>query len=309
MFSGKVLATLMVLSIIIPCYKSESTLAECLDSILAQDLDHSDFEVIVVESGTPTSTGSEHKTGNMTFLKREGQLFAGEARNLGAKVARGEFLLFIDADMTLSPRALKKTVDKLKSNPQQVIAAAIDVLQEDRRVISMAELFFEFSEVTRFSNRKPRNWLPSYFLGLSAPEFHKHQGFSSLRSSQDVELTWRLYREGCQLALAHDILVFHRSQAGLKDLLRKAYRFGRAAILLRRKGVRSQNIFLDNPQLFFWLLPFFCLFKLGKLFVINTTYNFRGYKLWLLAAFPLVVMLWGSWAFGATIETLFPKRN
>jgi glycosyltransferase involved in cell wall biosynthesis len=299
----------MVLSIIIPCYNSESTLPQCLNSILSQKLDNVDFEVIVVESGTPASKKSGPYPDKVIHLKRENQLFAGEARNLGAETARGEFLLFIDADITLSPGALNQAIDRLRSNPQQVIAAAMDVSPEDRNITSMTELFFEFSEATRFSNRKPRNWLPSYFLGLSTTEFHKQQGFSSLRSSQDVEFTWRLFRGGCQLALAHDILVFHRSQAGIHELFRKAYRFGRAAILLRRKGVRSQNVFLNNPQLFYFFIPFFCLFKLSKLFVMNTAYNFRGYGLWLLAASPLILMIWGSWAFGAAIETWFPKRN
>lgn len=90
----------MKISIIIPVYRVEAYLGECIDSILCQE--HSDFEVILVDDGSPDRCGAicdeyaaaDHRV--KVIHKENGG--ASDARNCGMTQANGEYVLFMDGD-------------------------------------------------------------------------------------------------------------------------------------------------------------------------------------------------------------------
>ncbi len=87
------------ISVIVPVFNVEAYLAQCLDSILAQD--HPSFEIIVVDDGsTDGSAGILESYAGADRLRAIRQANAGlsEARNTGLLHARGEFVCFIDSD-------------------------------------------------------------------------------------------------------------------------------------------------------------------------------------------------------------------
>ena len=84
----------MKLSVIIPVYKAEKYLGECVDSVLAQTMD--DFEIILVNDGSPDRSGEimadyaarfPEKIRTLT-LENGGQ---GRARNFGIDMAEASF--------------------------------------------------------------------------------------------------------------------------------------------------------------------------------------------------------------------------
>ena len=90
----------MKFSIIIPCYKVEQYLHQCVDSVLAQT--YEDYEVILVDDGSPDNSPAicdeyGKKTDKVKVIhKPNGGL--SDARNAGLDMARGEFVLFLDSD-------------------------------------------------------------------------------------------------------------------------------------------------------------------------------------------------------------------
>lgn len=97
----------MKLSIVVPIYNVENYLKDCLDSILKQNVDLNDIEVILVNDGSTDTSGSIAKT----YVSRNPDLFfyfekinggLSDARNFGMKKARGDFLMFLDSDDKLS---------------------------------------------------------------------------------------------------------------------------------------------------------------------------------------------------------------
>lgn len=90
----------MKFSIIIPCYKVEQYLHQCVDSVLAQT--YEDYEVILVDDGSPDNSPAicdeyGKKTDKVKVIhKPNGGL--SDARNTGLDMARGEFVLFLDSD-------------------------------------------------------------------------------------------------------------------------------------------------------------------------------------------------------------------
>lgn len=90
----------MTISIIIPVYNKTEYLKECLKSALGQTED--DLEVICVDDGSTDGSAEivERFAGNDRRIRiiRQPNLGAGAARNAGIKVARGEYIAFLDAD-------------------------------------------------------------------------------------------------------------------------------------------------------------------------------------------------------------------
>ena len=106
----------MKLSIIIPIYNVQDYLAACLDSAIVPDLP--DYEIIAVNDGSTDGSAGvlEDYVRRCPALIRalttpNGGL--GHARNTGIAAARGDYLLFLDSDDTLSPGAVREMLDCL----------------------------------------------------------------------------------------------------------------------------------------------------------------------------------------------------
>lgn len=107
------------ISVIVPVYKVEKYIGECINSILAQTFKN--FELILVDDGSPDKSGeicdSYAKKDNRikVFHKKNGGVSS--ARNFGIDKAVGEWLCFIDSDDTILPTYLEDfELDKVKSD-------------------------------------------------------------------------------------------------------------------------------------------------------------------------------------------------
>lgn len=105
-------------SVIVPAYKVQAYLRECLDSVLFQSF--TDLELIVVDDASPDACGeiAEEAAVRDPRVRRPVRLREnagpGAARNRGMELARGDYLLFLDADDTLTPGALQAIADRIK---------------------------------------------------------------------------------------------------------------------------------------------------------------------------------------------------
>ena len=91
-----------LLSVILPVYKTEDQLARCLSSLLEQDLAPADYEVIVVDDGSPDGSvgvarGFEERYRNVIIVRQANRGLSA-ARNAGLDIARGRYLWFVDSD-------------------------------------------------------------------------------------------------------------------------------------------------------------------------------------------------------------------
>ena len=104
------------ISIIVPVYKAENVLAKCADSVLAQTFD--DWELLLIDDGSPDGSGAlcDDYAGQddrvRVFHKTNGGVSS--ARNLGMEGARGDYILFIDADDWIEPNTCKTLLKALE---------------------------------------------------------------------------------------------------------------------------------------------------------------------------------------------------
>lgn len=133
----------MKLSIIVPVYKVENTLCDCVNSILNQSFE--DYELILVDDGSPdkcpiicdelASSDSRIKV----IHKKNGGL--SDARNAGIEISHGEYLMFVDSDDTISPNTIEPLVDIMEGEEEDMLEFSIRGLLclEDRFSYSPTE--------------------------------------------------------------------------------------------------------------------------------------------------------------------------
>lgn len=116
---------MLLLSIIVPIYKVDPYLRKCVDSLLVQDLSPEEYEIILVDDGSPDDCGKiadeyAAKFGNVRAIHQEnGGLSV--ARNTGIMAAQGKYIQFVDSDDYLEPNVLGALVERAERDNLDVL--------------------------------------------------------------------------------------------------------------------------------------------------------------------------------------------
>ena len=124
-----------ILSIIIPLYNCEKYIKQCLDTIFRQEMNESEFEVIVIDDGSKDngySLASEYakRHQNIFVVKQENQGVAC-ARNNALEKETGDYDTFVDADDMLVSGSLGKLIKIAVENKADIVKAAHKEVPED----------------------------------------------------------------------------------------------------------------------------------------------------------------------------------
>ncbi len=102
-------------SVVIPVYNCEEYLKGCVESLMNQSMDKSDFEIIFINDGSSDNGGeiceraAEEYQNIVYFAKENGGVSS--ARNKGIELAQGKYIFFLDADDTLTDDTLKSVYE------------------------------------------------------------------------------------------------------------------------------------------------------------------------------------------------------
>ena len=115
-----------LIGVIVPVYKVEKYIAECIESILAQT--YTKFRLILVDDGTPDNAGKTCEE----YAKKDSRITVIHQENAGVTRARArgvkeaydcEFITFVDADDTITPTMLELCMGNIDGNTDIVIGA------------------------------------------------------------------------------------------------------------------------------------------------------------------------------------------
>lgn len=136
----------LILSIIVPVYKVEQYLRKCVDSLLHQDLPMEEYEIILVDDGSPDGCGdiceeyaTRYSQVRVIHQKNEG---LSAARNSGIALSQGKYVQFVDSDDYLEPNVLKTLMGKMESD-------RLDVLRFNYRNVNEQYEAFEPNKVSK----------------------------------------------------------------------------------------------------------------------------------------------------------------
>ncbi len=158
------------ISVIIPTYNSASVIANCLESLRSQSL--MPVDVIVSDGGSTDATVEIAKALGATIVQASANRSA--QRNAGAKLALGEFLLFIDSDMRLSPNVLKECVSSFRASDAALVIPEVDIGESFwARVRGFERTFYETAwwlQAARCYRRTQFMEVLGFDVGLIGPE-------------------------------------------------------------------------------------------------------------------------------------------
>ena len=212
--SVKKLSEPSLVSVVIPTYNSQSSIKQCLTSIKKQT--YHKIEVLVVDRYSKDKTAQiAKKLGARVFFLDEER---SKAKNYAAKVARGDFLLFIDSDMTLNSKIIEACVNLcLQKNVDAVIIPEKPIAQgllSEWRKKEKASLYIhsEFVEIPRFFRKKA-------FLQAGGYD-------ENLVCGEDFDFFQRFKRKGYKIGRI-DCEIFHfEGELSISKILFKAYYYG-----------------------------------------------------------------------------------
>lgn len=125
----------MILSIIIPVYKVELYLEKCLYSCLNQDIPREDYEIIVVNDGSPDKSLqiaeriAAIETNIVVISQENGGLSV--ARNTGLLRAKGKYVWFVDSDDWIEENCLGKILERLYETQPDFLQLQYRLVHDD----------------------------------------------------------------------------------------------------------------------------------------------------------------------------------
>lgn len=266
----------MKLSVIIPSYESQDNLEATLKAIEPQV--NENIEIIVVDcSATSEVDQICNRFGFVQFIKETKRFNPGKGRNIGAKYAQGDYLVFLDSDVILDPRALE-LIGSHASNGFKVFGGALELNTEaDSSLSSYIEHYYFNHESQASRSPTIRSNLSSALMVIAKSTFENAGGFSDLPRMQDTELTERLVSDGLTLYFFPDIVGYQIQDSPLKKVLKKIFITGNNLFFLRyqRKAVGLGKLAIAA------LLPFLMLAKITRI-------NYRNIKF---AASPKMIFV------------------
>jgi glycosyltransferase involved in cell wall biosynthesis len=199
----------ITISVIIPVYNGGEKFKRCLQSLAKTSRDAD--EVIVVADGETDGSGLVAENFGAKVIRLPEAGGPARARNLGAKVATGDILFFVDADVEIYPDTLEKVLAVFTHEPNlsALIGSYDDAPGADNFLSQYRNLFHHYTHQTS----QPE---ASTFWGacgaIRQDIFWEVGGFDEkyrLPCIEDIELGYRLKKAGYQIGLRKHILVKH----------------------------------------------------------------------------------------------------
>lgn len=214
-------------SVIVPAYNAGQTIEHCLAALLAQSFPREQYEIIVVDDGSTDETPAIVARMPEVRLIRGEHRGAAAARNLGAQHARGNILLFTDADCEPLPDWIAQMLTPFADT---TIAGAKGVYRTQQREWIARFVQLEYVEkYARMARERFIDFIDTYSAAYRREVFLHHKGFDEAfpgASVEDQEFSFRLARQGYRMVFAPQAVVYHRHVTSLGAYAKRKFWIG-----------------------------------------------------------------------------------
>ena len=225
------------LSVVMPVYNAESTLAECLTRLC--NAAGQDVEIVLVDDGSTDQSRAIASAFPVRIVPTAGRVGPAAARNLGARVADGDVVFFIDSDVMVRPDTFIQLVESL-GDPE--VDGVVGVQAADMR---HRDLVSQYKNIwMRWTYVRLGGDVPLFYTTAAAirrDAFLRAGGFDQGYGNPNVEDTafgQKLARLGMRVRVAPGLEVEHVKRYTLWGLLRTDYlrAVSLARLTLRQRG-------------------------------------------------------------------------
>jgi len=171
-----------LISVIVPVYKAESYLVECLESIICQT--YKNLEIILIDDGSPDNCGKicdkyAQKDNRITVIhKANGG--PSSARNIGLDIAKGEYIAFVDSDDYIALNMYDELINIAEKENADIVICGLHLVRKDG--IRLFEKSLEGLDNDEIRYRFLTNGYPCYMCN----KIHKAHLFRDVRFPIDT---------------------------------------------------------------------------------------------------------------------------
>lgn len=200
----------MYLSLVIPAYNSQRTIIPLLISIAdSKRVKFDDLEIIVVDDKSKDKTieavqrfalrKGKTKISNLKLISLKRNVGPAEARNIGVKYAKGEVILFLDADVLVYRDTLYEVIRSFRTDADlHALTGVWDKSQKSNKFFPKFKALRDWSYW--INERDPKNYYYLFSTRVAAINrelFIRLGGFDTTYKAalvEDIELTYRIAR-------------------------------------------------------------------------------------------------------------------
>jgi GT2 family glycosyltransferase len=287
------------ITIIIPVHNSGYSLHQCLDALTVPS--GVSTEILVVDDHSTDESRTIAEKFGVTLLSNERQLGPAAARNLAAKTAKGSILLFVDADVVVSPQTVESVAATFSRCPNlAAIFGSYDDSPLCKNVVSQYKNLMH-----HYIHQVANSDAVTFWTGLGAIRkdvFFRIGGFDEQRypypSIEDVELGYRLKKAGHKIFLDKNLQGKHLKRWTLRsvvevDVLRRAIPW--TQLMLETGNIPDDLNFRSSDRLSAGLVALLML--ASPLLLIRILYSAAG-----------LGVLWAAWILLLCIVLFLNRR-
>jgi cellulose synthase/poly-beta-1,6-N-acetylglucosamine synthase-like glycosyltransferase len=209
-------------SIIVAALNAESTIDECLRSILELDYPKQLLEVIVIEGGSKDATVEHVKTHPVKLISN--QLNTPAAYNLALKTIKNEIVGFIDSDAKVEKQWLKKLIKHLAS--AEVAGASGNIETWNQNKLIPRCVGYELTYRYRRLPQEVRRIATMNFI-VKKKVIEEVGGFDeTLPTQYDTDLGTRIARTGYKIIFDANAVCYHFHRPTLSAFFKQQFKYG-----------------------------------------------------------------------------------
>ncbi|WP_181884632.1 glycosyltransferase [Neobacillus piezotolerans] len=307
-----------LVSVVIPAFNEERVIRKTIESILKSD--YPNLEIIVVDDGSKDKTSltvkenfSEKQNVHLVHKSNGGKA---SALNEGAKKAKGDILIVVDADTSVSTEAISSLVRHFEDG--QIAAVSGNVRVGNRRNLLTTWQHIEYVtgfnlEKRAFATQNCLTVVPGAIGAWRKQVVEKLGFFSDDTLAEDTDMTLKILRNGYKVTIEENALAYTEAPKTIRDFLKQRFRwtFGTLQCFWKHKkafaGREHKSLgFLAMPNmlLFQFIVPFFAP-VIDVLFIWKLATGEVGTSLLIFGTYFLIDLIVSIIAF--RLEKLSPK--
>ncbi|MDO5510148.1 MAG: glycosyltransferase family 2 protein [Weeksellaceae bacterium] len=262
-----------LVSVVIPMYNSERFILQCIDSVLAQTYQH--LEIIVVDDGSQDNSYELVKALQQERITLIQQVNAGaaSARNAGVKVAKGDFIQFLDADDFLSADKIQNQIQLINPERTNLVFCQHAIFQASTNTVITTEqsIYKSFPSPIDFLQQ---SWEKGEFVATHSwlvpiKLIHEAGGWNeNLAKNEDGEFFFRILLKSDAVLFDAKSLAYYRKYGENSLSQRKSDELNNAVLHsydLIRDRILSENLTqLRKPLAVMYLKFLFQIYPRGR---------------------------------------------
>lgn len=222
---------LPIVSVVITTKNAENFIGECLRAIKRQNYPQNKIEIIVVDNFSIDKTAKIAQKYTKHVYQKGPERSA--QRNFGFHIAKGKYLFYLDADMTIGPVVISKCVEKMAKDPKTSGLYVVEIVTGESY----------WSRVRRFERGFYDATVIDCVRFVRASDFHAVHGFdTTMTGPEDWDFDKKI-RERGKVALIKEPIYHDEAEFDLKKYLTKKEYYARSfEIYINKWGKNDPDI-------------------------------------------------------------------